>query len=460
METGGHIIGVQVSSRCDRIYYGWVVVLVCVIILAPISIVLDGFSLLYVSVLEEFKWNRADTATAMTIHMVLSGLASPFAGGLMDRYGPRIIMPLGAALTAIGFVWMSQCSAIWHFYVAFGVLAAVGSSMLYFTPLTSLVSKWFERHRGTAIGLVGVGQSIGQVLLPVLQFTIDRVGWRWAYFALGLIILLMPTTLALLLLHSRPEDIGLSVKDERLPWPWREKSASDVVQKKSAIGGIWSQTRRREVVVLDQTWASTEWTVATAVKTSRFWLMMSVLASYAMGLFLTSVQLVAYLVDHGYGTVMAASVMSVQGLINMLGRVWGGILSDRIGREVTLTLAVTAYLVSLVLLSLCSLFVNPVLVYSYAVAFGLAGGMCLPSLMASVADLFEGKHFGSILGIIMLGGWTVGGVGGWLSGLFFDITQGYKLSFVMAALAMVTSVWLIWRTAPRQIRVVKTVEVG
>lgn len=454
------MLGVQVSSRCGGIYYGWVVVVVCLIILAPISIVLDGFSLLYIAVLEEFKWSRADTAAAITIHMVLSGLASPFAGGLIDRYGPRVVMPLGAALTAVGFVWMSQGSALWHFYIAFGVFAAVGSSMLYITPLTSLVSGWFQRHRGTAIGIVGVGQSIGQVLLPVFQFTIDQVGWRWAYFILGMVILLIPTMLALLLLHSRPEDIGLSSKDEHLPWPWQEKSELEVLQKKSSIRRAWGEAQRREVVVLDQAWASTEWTVLTAMRTSRFWLMMGVLASYGMGLFLTSVQLVAYLVDHGYGTVMAASVMSVQGLSNMLGRFWGGILSDRLGRETTLTLAVTAYLISLVLLSLCSLAVSPVLVYTYAFAFGLAGGMCLPSLMTSVADLFEGRHFGSILGVVMLGGWAAGGVGGWLSGLFFDITQGYVLSFIMAALAMLTSVWLIWQTAPRQIRFIKTVEVG
>lgn len=426
-----------------RIYYGWIVVAVCIAILAPISIVLDGFSLLYVSVLDEFKWNRGDVALAMTIHMIVSGAASPFAGGLLDRYGPKVVMPVGAALTAIGYVWMGRSTALWHFYLAFGVMVAVGSSMLYFTPMTALISNWFVRHRGAAIGAMGVGQSVGQVRLPVLQYLIITTGWRGASFSIGALILLAPSALALLFLSSRPEDRGLSRDDERLPWAKREREAE--------------QTDKREVVILDKAWAETEWTIRKASRTSRFWMMLLVMAFYAAGTFIITVQLAAFLVDKGYGAVMAASVMSVQGLMNLVGKFAGGVLCDRIGRERTFTLTVTLFIASIALLGLSGVFVHPVVAYTCAVVFGLAAGSSVPCLMTSAADLFEGKHFGSILGVIMLGGWAAGGLGAWLGGYLFDVTRGYAMNFVVALIVMATAAVLIWRAGPGRIRQIRSV---
>lgn len=113
-------------------------------------------------------------------------------------------------------------------------------------------------------------------------------------------------------------------------------------------------------------------------------------------------QLVAYLKDNGYSSTLAASAVGFEGLVNVLGRFLGGGLSDRIGREKTLLSGVGLLLICLVFLVASGAHISPLLVYSFALCYGMGFGMVLPALMASAADLFQGKHFGSILGISWL----------------------------------------------------------
>ncbi|HWP44509.1 MAG TPA: MFS transporter, partial [Blastocatellia bacterium] len=207
----------QMPEHRDRIYYGWVIVLVCFLVMTLIAPMLASFSIFYVAILEDMKWSRADTALALSFYFVVSGMASPVAGDLIDRYGPRVVMPVGALLTAGAFLWISQMSAPWHFYAAFGIVGSLGATMFNIVPMTTVVSNWFVRNRGLAIGLVTGGQGLGQVGIPAIQYLIDTVGWRNAYIVLGAIILVVPSTLILLFLHRRPADRGLSVDDEARP---------------------------------------------------------------------------------------------------------------------------------------------------------------------------------------------------------------------------------------------------
>jgi MFS family permease len=146
--------GDQKPQPQERIYYGWVIVTVCFLVMTLIGPMLASFSIFYVAILEDMKWSRADTALALSFYFIVSGLASPIAGDLVDRFGPRIVMPLGAVTTAGAFLWISQMSAPWHFYGAFGIVGAIGATMLNLVPLTTVVSNWFVRNRGLAIGLV------------------------------------------------------------------------------------------------------------------------------------------------------------------------------------------------------------------------------------------------------------------------------------------------------------------
>jgi MFS family permease len=445
----------------SRIYYGWVVVAACFLITAPVMpLMLPAFGVFQVPILNEFHWDRGDFAIALFIHMVFSGLAAPVAGGLIDRFGPRRVMPIGALMTALALILMSRSAALWHFYVAFGLMAAAGSSLIQIVPLTTLVSNWFARHRGMAIGIVSAGSGAGQLaLLPLIKLLVDDIGWRHTYLLFGLVILVIPTTLVLLFLHTRPEDRGLSIEDES---GWR-RGRDEAGAKTETGGGEAEQDNRgggrTEVVILNKEWAEVDWTLGKASRTFRFWAMALVMMIFAAGMLLVTVQLVAYLGDKGYGPIVVTSVLFFQGVLNMIGDFFGGFLCDRIGREKTFTLSLLTFCVSIVFLNLVGASVNPALVAVFTLFYGIGQGMATPALMISVSDLFQGKHFGSILGVIVLGGYISGGIGAWLSGRLFDLTGGYQVNFLISGLAMLTSVALIWKARPGGVRQVRRLPV-
>ena len=444
----------QVAEVATPIYYGWIIVATCFVIIALVSPIISSFSIFYVAVLRDFHWSRGSTAIILSLHLVLGGLASPVAGHLIDKYGPRRVMPLGAVLTAGSLMWLSQSTALWHFYVAFGVVAAIGSVMLHIVPLTTIVSNWFVRNRGTAIGVVAAGSGVGQLSLPLLQYLISQIGWRNSYILLGAAILVIPTTLILMFLYSHPEERGLTSADE-LKKRRRRPSVEVIVEAEGKVlarkKGI---LRKGEVVILDKEWAEKEWTVRKAVGTFRFWALTLVMAMFATGFFLISVHLPVYLTDKGYSAVLAASVIGLQGLINFGGKFLGGFLCDRIGREKTLTLSIAIFISCIVLLNLSGIVVSPFLIYLFTIFYGMGYGMALPALMASAADLFQGNHFGAILGVMIFGGFSGGALGTWMGGYFFDLTQTYQVNFWVAAFVMVISAALIWKARPGRVRFV------
>ncbi|HKZ76905.1 MAG TPA: MFS transporter [Pyrinomonadaceae bacterium] len=431
-------------------YYGWVIVAVCFVVLTLTSLVAASFPIFFVPILQDFNRSRGSTAIAMSLHLILSGLAAPFAGALIDRFGPRLVMPLGALVTGSALLWLSQSSAMWQFYASFGVIAAIGCSTLHITPMTTVASNWFVRHRGIAISIVVAGPGAGQLfLLPVLQTLIERVGWRNTYVVFGALILILPTLLILLFLYRQPSDRGLSSAGETRP------NKKDLRMTDGSISK--SNPATSEEVILNKHWAETAWTLGKAVRTSRFWALTLVMAMVAMGLFLVSVHLAAYLLDRGYSPMLAASVMGLQGLINVIGSIIGGILSDRLGREKTVTLGILTFIGCIVLLNIGGVVINTLIIYGFAILFGIGYGVFFPALMASVADLFQGKNFGSILGFIMLSGYFGGAVGAWIGGFFFDLTHAYRLNFLVAGAVMLTAAALIWKAGPGQIRVVRTI---
>jgi MFS family permease len=434
------------ARTVTRFYYGWVIVATCFFILTLTSLVATSFPIFYVPVLEGFNWSRGSTAIALSIHLILSGIAAPFAGELIDRYGPRLIMPIGAVMTGVALILLSRSMALWQVYATFGVLGAIGCSAVHITPLTAVASNWFTRNRGMAISLVVAGPGAGQLfILPLLQSLIQRTGWRNTYLVFGLAVLIIPATLARFFLYRRPSDKGLELEEEtRLQ---RSDSNSE-----DRTDGKNSDATIREFVVIDKQWADTDWTIAKAVRTQRFWALLLVLALVASGFFLIGIHLIAYLEDKGYSPQTAAYVMGFQGFINIFGTLLGGMLGDRIGREKTLSLGAFFYVGCIVFLSLSGSVISLYLVVGFVLLYGVGYGMAFPALMASVADLFQGKHFGSILGVLLLGGYFGAAFGSWLGGFLFDWTHAYRLNFLAAGAVMLAAAAVIWKAGPRHVR--------
>jgi MFS family permease len=421
-------------------YYGWIVVAVSFITMSLVSPIGTLFQLFYQALKDQFHWSHGSLSGIYGAHQFLNGAISPLVGWLLDRYGPRRIMPVGALILGLAMVASSRITTLWELYLTFGVVAAFGVALLQSVPNTTIVSNWFIRNRGAAIGIVISGGGFGQLwLTPTTQWLILHLGWRAAYLALAPLIFIVPATLILLFQYHKPADKGL------LPYGETESE---------------KQKAKREVVVIDKEWAATEWTPGRAVRSYRFWAMAVMTFAFSSGFFLISSQLFVLTQEHPafqVQSIMVAFILGAEGLHKGIAKMCGGLLSDRLGREKTLTISVGLIIAGIFTLGVMQGHPSAWLLYLSILLYGFGYGFSLPSMMAAYADLFQGPRFGSILGTLTLGGLVGAALGTGVGGHLRDMTGSYQTNFLLAVIAFAIAVTMIWSARPSRIRVIRTI---
>ncbi len=273
-------------------FYGWVLVAVAFVTMAVGVNARTAFSLLFPPILDEFGWERGLTAGAFSFGFLVSAALSPLVGRLMDRRGPRVVIEVGVILMAAGLMLAPLVRRPWHLYVTLGVLVGGGGNCLGYTGQSLFLPNWFVRRRGLAMSLAFSGVGVGSVvLLPWLQTLIARAGWRTACWALGLLVLGVLAPLNLLLRH-RPADLGLNPDGDP-----------------SALGAA---ADRRMTNVVDAAWVAVDWTLARALRTTRFWW---IAVGYFFGLFAwyaVQVHQTKYLVEIGFSPTHAAWALGLR----------------------------------------------------------------------------------------------------------------------------------------------------
>lgn len=421
-------------------FYGWVIVAVTFVCFAVGYATWHSFSIFYVALLEEFGWSRAETALAFSIFTIAYGFNSPIAGSLVDRFGPRTVLPLGALLVGSGLLAVTQISSLWGFYLLYGVVAAIGVSLFGSVVTFVVLNNWFVRKRGTAGGLATAGIGVGTlVMVPLLQFIIISHGWRAAYTVLAVATLVTIPTLVILFQRRRPQDMGL------LPDGDDPKGGAGARKARAATAGA---------LVVDKEWASREWDLRSAMRTRRFWLV-----SAARGLELLSLQMflthqAAFFVDAGFDKMVAASVVGTVGIVGSVGKIMWGVVSDRVGRELAYTMAFVCGTLGIVLMLNVTGQSSIWMAYGYGIIYGLCYGASAVLTPVLAADLFHGKSYGAILGGIYVVGGLGSSFGAWLGGYVFDLTGSYTWAFSMGIPAMWFSCLFFWLSGPRKVRLV------
>jgi MFS family permease len=414
-------------------FYGWVVVAVTFVTMAIGVNARTAFSLFFPPILSEFGWERGVTAGAFSFGFVVSGVASPLIGRLMDRAGPRAVMELGVALMAGGLLLAPLTSAPWHLYVTIGVMVGAGSVCLGYSGFSLFLPNWFIRKRGLAMGIAFAGVGIGSVtLLPWVQHLIEQAGWRTACTAMGLMVLIVLAPINLFL-RKRPEDIGLLPDGDAAPLAASAEPVSNI---------------------LDPVWAATEWTLSRALRTARFWW---IALGYFCGLYIwyaVQVHQTKYLEEIGFSAADAAWALGFVSLAGIPGQIALGHLSDRIGREWVWTVGNLGFALCYLALLLLPYAPTLALLYFMVLSQG-ALGYGLTSVVGAIpAEIFQGRHYGMIFGTLMLASIFGGAVGPWLTGALHDATGSYALGFVIAIACAGVSALAIWLAAPRQVRAV------
>ena len=414
-------------------FYGWIIVVVTFVTMAIGVNARTAFSLFYPPIIDEFGWERGVTAGAFSFGFLVSGAVSPLIGRLMDRAGPCAVMELGVALMAGGLLLAPLTTQPWHLYLTIGVMVGAGSVCLGYSGQSLFLPNWFIRRRGLAMGLAFAGVGIGSVtLLPWVQLMIEQTGWRTACRAMGILILAVLAPINLLL-RKRPEDIGLEPDGDAAPSASSAKPISNIV---------------------DPVWAGTDWTLKRAIGTARFWW---ISLGYFCGLYIwyaVQVHQTKYLLDIGFSPAVAVWSLGVVSLLGIPGQILLGHLSDRMGREWIWAASCLGFAICFAALIALKYVPTLFLVYIMVLAQGALGYGLTSIIGAVVLEIFQGKHYGSIFGTVMLAALAGGAAGPWITGILHDLSGSYTIAFAAGIAVSGLSAVAIWMASPGKIRAV------
>ena len=420
-------------------FYGWVVVAVAFVTMGIGVNTRTAFSLLFPPILDEFGWNRATIAATFSIGFIVSTLATPAIGAMMDRWGPRIVIPIGAVLTGLGLMAATFATLPWHFYMTLGVMVVGGTIFMSYMGHTMFLPHWFDRRRGLAIGLAFSGVGVGSIIMfPWMQFAIDTMGWRQSLWIIAIVLIAVLVPLNAIFQRHRPADLGL------LPDGETAQVQNDEAPK----------AEPKSDGIVDRAWTETDWTLPLAMRTARFWWLALAFFSGLHAWYAVQVHQTRYLIDVGISAEAAAVALGLVGLTGIGGQIAIGHFSDRVGREWAWSLAFAGFLASYVLLLALKQWPSDWLMYLMVGAQGFLGyGMT--GIYASVpAELFQGRQYGIIFGFLGIASGFGAAFGPWATGYLFDLQGSYGQAFSIALVMCVISIFAMWRASPRKVRLV------
>jgi len=392
------ILTVSMNSR----YFPWIVAVSgLTVLMVSNGLVISGITAFDESLIGEFGWARGDLKLRDLITLVGTGLIAPFIGIAIDRFGVRALLAAGSLMLAGGYLAYAQVSSLGHVYLIHLVFAAalVASGV---NVSVIMVSAWFVRHRGTALGLVLVGTSVGGVLFPpLITALIAMYGWREAFqlMALAPALVLM---VALFLARS-PQHWGLA-----------PLGAGSVTSDARAFGDP-------EDLTLPQ-----------ALRTSSFWALVLVagLSFYCMLGVISSLRL--HLMDLGADPAAASRGFAWMMSMALAGKFLFGFLADRINQRVVLLVNLAVMLIGAALLAS----MDAGLTFAATTLFGLGWGGLFTLIQIQAINHFGLTHAGKILGVITLIDASAGGLGAWLTNQLFAREQSYALSYQLMVVLM------------------------
>ncbi|MBT6275079.1 MAG: MFS transporter [Chromatiales bacterium] len=414
-------------------YYGWVVIAVAFFTLAISVNTRSVFSLLFPPVLAEMNWDRSTTAAAFSVGFMTSALYTPLIGMFLDSFGPRYVIPTSALLVSLGLLMTTQITSPWELYFAYGMLVVGASIPMSYMGHGTFLPNWFVHRRGLALGIAFSGVGFGAIVLfPWLQSLIDGPGWRHACIALAALLLFLVIPLNLIAQRNRPEEIGL---------------LADGVDADGSDGGVPDN-------VIDREWAAVDWTVGRAIRTARFWWVFLAMASSLFTWYAIQIHQTRYLLDVGFSTDTAALALGAVPFAGLVGQLAIGHFSDQVGREWAWTLCSGGFIVCYVALLLISDASDVGLLWLMILSQGCFG-YGLPIVLSAVPnEIFAGRHYGAIFGMLSVSAAIGPSAGPWLTGWLFDQYGNYDLAFMMGIGVCCISIVSIWCASPGKVRAV------
>ena len=413
------------SHKCPPLslpfYYGWFVIALCFLTTLTSAGVRSSPSVLIHPLEAEFGWSRTLIASAVSMNLLLFGIAAPLSGFLIDRFGPRKVMIGSLSLLIVGVSGTMMMTQFWQFFLVWGVIVGLGAGGVGSVLTATVGNRWFVAKRGLALGILGSASSTGQIIfLPLFMAMITYAGWRLGSMAL-IIVALILLPLIFLFMRDDPSEVGLEPYGSGDP-------------KATAIGGAASL---RGMSAKNATITAKE-----VVTHPTFWLLAAsffVCGGTANGLIGT--HLIPHEIEIGIPQIAAASLLGIMGGLNMVGTIFSGWMIDKVQPQRWLALVYALRGVSLLFLPFVHDFTGLVF---FAIVYGLDWFATVPPSMAITADTFGRQNVGKVYGWIFMShqigaaimASAAGAIRTWMGDYQFAFLSGGVIAIIAAGLAL------------------------
>lgn len=374
-----------------KFFYGWVIVFAGLFLSLIMFGIVDAFGVMFKPLAEQFQWGRDTISVASMINWICFGLGNLVCGTLSDRFGSRRLLIAGGIVFMIGTLLMSQIQSLWHLYLVFGVVMAIGRSAAA-VPLTALITKWFTRNQGLALA-IAQSQNVGPaVFAPLTVYLLAQTDWRGAYLWLG--------SGALLIIP-----LAFLMRDH-------EEGAAGTIQ-----GG-----NGRLPAAMPQV----HFSLSEAMRTRAFWTLNIMVLGCCICHSCILLHGFNHMTDVGLQATTASQVAAVMAISGMVGKIMCGMLADRVGGKWTMAIFLTLQAVVI------PIFINAHTVptfFMWAVMFGLGYGGPMPVYAMLFREYFGTRSIGAILGVFFMIAAVGMGSGGLMGGVMYDHMGSYAMPF-------------------------------
>lgn len=410
--------------RKQGIFYGWWIVLAASLMhFWGAGTFYYSFTAFFNPLVQEFQWSYAATSFAASFRSLETGIVAPVAGFLVDKFGPRRLILIGAVIGGIGGLWLSRISSLWSFYAAF-ILFSIGSSLMHPLPGITAVAHWFSRRRGTVMGILVAAAGASGVLIPFINWLIAQYGWRVAFVIVGAGTWLIGIPLSLVIRH-RPEQYGYrpdggECLGRQIETPGR--------QRETRVDGEGSGLGVRQ-----------------ATKTSAFWMLTVVSTVSSAAVQAVTVHVMPCLISVGVPRDVASSIAASVVISSVAGRLGFGWLGDRVNKRYLLASSLLLQALGLIVFAHTR---NLAYAIAFLALYGPGFGGVIIVRLALQADYFGRKAFGSIQGLIQgmhLAGTIISPV---FAGWVYDVQGSYQWAWLVLAMAVFLSIPLALLAKP------------
>lgn len=386
---------------------GWRQVVSCFVMLGCIAMITSSYGVVAVPLGEEFGPSRMVLMLGITVVSVTSALIAPPLGGLMDRFSMRWIMLAGGAMLTVGYAALSFVTSFIEVLIVFGLLIAPANVLMGPTAATVLLSRWFVKRRGMAIGIAIAGIAMGGVAFPlIIQFLLDTFEWREAMrvFALLLAVLVIPTAA---LVVNAPADRGLH--------PDGEANESEIARAEAETSLV---------------------SAVEVLKDPAFWLIGILFAVVLSGMIAMVTNLPALARDHGVSPGDAALLVSIYSGGGFVAKLCFAAVADMFRLRTLTLLAFAGFAAGMALLTQSH--GGFWVIATGSAMVGMFGGLFVPLKSLLVPRVFGRRVVGRAMGMMSAVTLVISISTPPAFGLTYDMTGSYAtITAIFAALAVI-----------------------